>query len=379
LSRQNAASLDVNYFGDIMLKSLLFIVFLISFVDSPLNAEMRVGALSELSGPSAANGKACRLGYEAAERYYSQTPAGKSGLKLLYGDHRGEARLAISEFQKLEGTEEVAAVISNRGHIGMALDPISKRTKTPLLGIMGHAEFINENPFGFRFWPSPSLEGGALAEVAVDRGLKKAAMIVLHDDYILSLAEKFRLRYEVLGGDIVYFDYIDETLVDYQSIISRIRALAPDVIFVSGSVSQLGTIIRRIREQGLTQQLVSNFWIQYGDVIESAGLDSIEGSIYVSVDLNMPKFHLTLQEIDSDFVPSMVTYACFSAVAAVFDLLNSDRPPKNRAELYEALAGTEYIQLPDERVQLLGREVQYNLVPMKIIAGHSVVEAKDAK
>jgi len=361
-----------------MLKCLFWIFILLTFLDLPLNAELRVGALSELSGPGAANGKACRVGYEAAEQYYAGDSSKKGPLRLLYGDHRGESRAAISEFRKLIGTEDVAAVISNRGHIGMVLDPISKQTKTPLLGIMGHSDFVRENPFGFRFWPSPALEGGALAKVVVERGLKRAAMIVLHDDYILSLAEKFKSRFEELDGEVVYFDHIEESLVDYQSLISRIRALSPDVIFVSGSVSQLGVIVRKIREQGLTQQIVSNFWIQYGEVIESAGAAAIEGSIYVGVDLNKPNFASALRKIDPDFVPSMVTYACFSAVAAVFDLLKSADAPKTRSELYGALAGREYIQLPDERVKLIGREVQYNLVPTKIVDGQSVVAKEKA-
>jgi len=353
----------------IQLYSLVLLLFFSSTTLLADESKVTVGLLAELSGPSASNGKACHDGYKAAEYWFGQDRELQSRLRLIYGDHRAETRTALAEFNKLVKLENAVAVISNRGHIGMVLDPLSDRLGIPLLGIMGHADFVRHNSYGFRFWVPPELDAGTLAKLTINRGYKRAAVVVLHDDYILSLAKEFKRNFTDLSGEIVYYDSIDKDLRDFSAIVTKIKTASPDVIFLNGDVAQLGTLVRKVREQGLKQQIISNFWIAYKDVMESAGAENLEGVFWVGVDLEKKHFREALGRVSPEAKPTLVTYACFSALSSVYNVLESHPDIKGALAFAVALKKLKTVRLPDEDVPFINRELHFNLVPHHISDG----------
>ena len=340
----------------------------------PVHAdELRIGLLTELTGSEAPNGKACRLGYETAARLFERDPALRQRVRLLYGDHRAEPATALSEYKRLYEVEGISVLLANRGPIGMALEPVTRRDHLPFLGISGHVGFIKNNPYGFRLWVPAEQDGRRLAELVQARGLKRAAIVALYDDYILALVAEFRAHFEKLGGQVSYFDTVEKTVADFSPIVARIKSSNPDVIFANGSVAQIGLLIRKIRESGLQQQIISNFWAGYPDVISSAGVDAIEGTVYVGIDTRRPKFQEQAAEIDPQGQITSVTYACYAALGLVYDMLRRHPEVRDKEGLYQALLQTSEIDLPDEKVPLIHREAIFALVPYVIHDGRPVI------
>ena len=261
--------------------------------------QLSIGLLTELSGTEAPNGRACRLGYDVAARIFDGSAQMQKRVRLVYGDHRADPATALSEFKRLVEFEGISVILANRGPIGMALDPATKKEQIPFIGIVGHVNFIENNPYGFRVWVPMEQDGLALAETVVRMGYRRAAIVALHDDYILAMVAAFRRNFARLGGAVTYFDTIDRTMNDFSSVVSKLKTTNPDVIFANGEISQLGLLVRKIREQKLPQQIVSNFWLSYADVVQSAGIENIEGATFVGLDLRRPVFLKEAASLDS--------------------------------------------------------------------------------
>lgn len=143
-------------------------------------------------------GSDCRKGYEAAIASNSSS----IHPEVLFGDNEGIAKVGLSEFRRLVNARGAAIVITSRSPVGMAINPISKASKIPLIGIVGHPKFSAENPYSMRVFPSAQTEGHLLAEAALRQGLKKVVSVTLQDDYFVALTNSFETKFTEGGGEV---------------------------------------------------------------------------------------------------------------------------------------------------------------------------------
>jgi branched-chain amino acid transport system substrate-binding protein len=86
-------------------------------------------------------------------------------------------------------------------------------------------------------------------------------------DYTTSLSEFFIKHFQALGGKIIAEDKYTQGAQDFSAQLARLqRADKPDFIFISSYMPDLGTIIRTIREAGITAPIVG------GDSYDDQGL-----------------------------------------------------------------------------------------------------------
>ena len=317
---------------------------------------IKIGLLAELTGPSAINGVNCSQGYELARRSFApDNRVGDAQLVLLHGDSKGEALTGVSEFKKLVEIEHAIAMISNRSQIGMALNPISKEKKIPLLGVVGHSDFVNENRYAFRFWPSTKIQAPLLAQKMVDLNKKKLAILTTEDEWTISYTKNFVQEYRQRGAEIVFQDTVTGDPSEFPALIAKIKQSNPDALFMNLTVAQLGVIIKKIRELGMTQQIFSNYWGGSKDVLETAGKYT-EGLIFDAPKTTWKNFSKQLQEYFGQTNPSGVTYGCYAALSTLIQALSAHAEIQDSASLYKALLETPSVKLLDGELQIKDRE-----------------------
>lgn len=328
------------------------------------NPLLTVGLLAELSGPSMRNGESCRQGYEVARA--ADHSGASNRIRFVYGDHQGDARLGVAEYKRLTTMEQAIAIISIRSQVGMALNPLSGKEGVPLFGIVGHQDYVSGNPFAYRFFPQVRVEGGTLARKAIEMGKLRMAIVTLEDEWTVSLEKAFINQYQRLGGRIVMQERILPGDAELLAIITRLRAMGADALFINVGVSQAGLMIRKVRELGLTLQLFANFWAAYDDVLKTAGEENAAGLIYVSVNLDKPKFYKQFKALFSDSEPSAATYCCYTALSVLLQALSDEKCSAGRAELVSCLETMDSFHLLDESLPLRGREVIYDIVTTEV-------------
>ncbi len=355
----------------------LVLIFFFVISSNMLYAEDKpvidIGLLTELSGSNAVNGKSCQEGFDLARKIHDKAEDNLE-IKYHYADSKGLPATGVTELQKLLAVNDIDVVIATRSQVGMALNPISRQKKIPLLGIVGHARFTSENPYAFRFWPTTKHEGPAISQKALKLGLKKMAIITLEDEWTLSLTEQFTKAYTSTGGRVVFDERLTEADTDLSSLITRISQSGADAIFVNLALAHSGLLIRKLRERGLSQQIFSNFWGANQDTIETAGKDAIEGLLYTSINLQKPNFLKSFEAKYNHTNINAVTYSCYTALTTVLDTLDKTPTPITvRPDLYQALLKAKTISTLDGTISLSNREAEFDLIFNAIHGGKSVL------
>jgi branched-chain amino acid transport system substrate-binding protein len=322
-----------------------------------------IGVMAELSGPYAANGRHCREGYELARRLFAPDgAAGAHAVVFQYGDTRGEAREGIAEFQRLTGVQKAVAVVTTRSSVAMPLNPLSRQKQIPLLTTIGHADFIRQNPYGYRFWPSAERVGQRTAHEIIARDLRRAAVVSIEDEFTLSLAGSFKREFKRLGGATLLDEKINESEGDFSTLAAKVRSFRPDLVFLNLGLVSTGLFVKKLREQGVAAQIAGNSWMTEASVAESAGVEAIEGAFFVDFDFRRPVFLRKMGELFPDSAPVAVSYACYAALGTLLQTLSRHPEVCDSRTLHQALLQEQSVPLLDGELKIRGREAELELV-----------------
>ena len=121
--------------------------------------------------------------------------------------------------------------------------------------------------------------GAATAEFAYNQKKWKVGYVVTDTfiDYTKSLSRYFIQHFKKLGGTILFEDTYVQGAQDFSAQLARLKAAKKsEFIFISSYMPDLGTIIRTIREAGITVPIVG------GDSYDDPGLFKALGEKYGS-------------------------------------------------------------------------------------------------
>ena len=127
---------------------------------------------------------------------------------------------------------------------------------------------LGDKQFTLSMWNTTM--GAAGAEYAFkERGWKTAYVVT--DQFIAytkSLSKYFLAHFTAIGGKVLAEETYTQGDQDFSAQLSRLKAIKPqpDVIFISSYMPDLGTIIRSIREVGITSPIMG------GDSYDDPGL-----------------------------------------------------------------------------------------------------------
>jgi branched-chain amino acid transport system substrate-binding protein len=151
---------------------------------------------------------------------------------------------------------------------------ISPCASSPLYG----SAALGDKQFTLSMWNTTM--GAVTAEYAFNELGFKTVYVITDDfiDYTKSLSKYFIVRFEELGGTVVFEDTYTQGQADVSAQLARIKALPekPDFIYISSYMPDLALMIRTLRESGVTQPVVG------GDAYDDPSLFEALGTQYGS-------------------------------------------------------------------------------------------------
>ena len=149
---------------------------------------------------------------------------------------------------------------------------ISPAASSPLYG----SKTLGDKQFTMSMWNTTM--GAATAEFAWKKGWKTGYVVTdTFIDYTKSLSRYFILHFKKQGGTILFEDTYVQGAQDFSAQLARLKASKKfDFIFISSYMPDLGTIIRSIREAGISVPIVG------GDSYDDPGLFKALGEKYGS-------------------------------------------------------------------------------------------------
>jgi branched-chain amino acid transport system substrate-binding protein len=207
----------------------------------------------------------------------------------------------------------------------------------------------------FRVVPADDIQGAVACEFCRgDLGAKKVFLLHDRELYGKGIADVFRKSAQASGMEVVGFEGIDPKASNYRSLVTKIRAAAPDVVFYGGTTqTNAAQVLKDLRSGSCKVPFVTPDGTFEKAYIEAAGKDAMSpesGPVYITFG-GLPSEQLT--GLGAEFVKKYQAkhgeipeaYAVYGYEAGRVLLDAIDRAEtKDRAAIIAAVAATKDFQ-----------------------------------
>jgi branched-chain amino acid transport system substrate-binding protein len=241
---------------------------------APEGEPIRIGVLTELSGPFAPWGVNVRNGMQmAVDDINGEGGVNGQPLELVERDTTGtpeEGVTALREMIDREGIVAAGGVISS--DVGLATARIAEQEQVPLFMVKAGSSRIltQDSRFTFRTClPAAPMVMGPVADYLEQEGLTRAGAIIADYEWGQSVREAFDESLGGIGAETqVEVAPVPET--DFTGYLRSLQEFEPDVIVATGHPPGSGAIVSQSAELGI-DTLVTGPWGPLETVMEGVG------------------------------------------------------------------------------------------------------------
>jgi branched-chain amino acid transport system substrate-binding protein len=245
---------------------------------------VKIGFASPLTGPQANYGKDNENGAQMAiDELNAQNPTigGKPvKFQLQAEDDQAEPKQGPLIAQKLVDAKVAGVVGHFNSGVTIPASRVYNDAGIPELSVSTNVKYTHQGfKTAFRLMADDNKQGTMLGEYAV-QALKFKRLAVIDDAtaYGQGLADSFEAAVRASGGQVVKHEHTNDKAVDFNALLTTIKAAKPDAIFFGGYDAQAGPMARQMKLLGLNIPLMGGETMNSAKFIELAG-PAAEGSI----------------------------------------------------------------------------------------------------
>lgn len=247
---------------------------------------IKIGGNFELSGAVAAYGEAENEGVKLAVQEINDA-GGIDGKKIEYvsKDNKSDNNEASSVAANLTTNEGVVAIVgpATSGATKATLPNITK-AQVPAVTPSGTDDSITVQKdkvqdYIFRACFQDSFQGVVLAKYA-EENLGATKAVILGDnssDYAIGLTKAFKDTYK---GEIVAEENFTAGDKDFQAMLTKVKDLDFDVLYIPAYYTEAGLIIKQAREMGIDKPIIGADGFGDEKLVETAGAANVNNVYY---------------------------------------------------------------------------------------------------
>jgi branched-chain amino acid transport system substrate-binding protein len=246
-------------------------------------AQIKMGVAGPITGGSAAFGAQLKNGTEqAVEDINAAGGILKQKIALQIGDDRADPKEGVSIANKFVG-DGVKFVI---GHFNSGVTIPSSEVYQENGMLMISPSATNPTVTDRMLWDvfrtcgRDDQQGGIAGGIIAAR-FKGKKIAFVHDKttYGQGLAEETRKALNAKGMKEVMFEGVNKDDKDFTALVSKLKAVGPDLVYWGGLHDTGGLILRQMREQGLKVPLMGGDGITDDEFAAIAGPENAEGTL----------------------------------------------------------------------------------------------------
>ncbi len=203
-------------------------------------------------------------------------------IELKTYDNRGSLTEVTTVVTRLITRDKVTALLGEvASSRSIAGGQIAQRHGVPMVSPSSTNPDVTEiGDKIFRVCFIDPFQGNVAAQFARDQGWTRAAVLFNRQQaYSTGLSNNFKSSFTQLGGQIVAEQAYGDGDADFGAQITAIQNARPDVIFVPGYYTDVGTIARQVRARGITAPLLGGDGWDSPQLASTAG-EAINGSFF---------------------------------------------------------------------------------------------------
>lgn len=228
---------------------------------------VRIGAPLALTGSLADEGKKQALAYRMwLDRVNAAGGIDVGGrmmkVELVTYDYQSDGKRAQQLAEKLitdDGVHVLTAPFGS-GHTKIVAG-VAERYGIPVIAAVASSESVYDQGFKGLFGtlaPNAGLVDSMIHLFLEEQpNVKKVAILGRDDVFPREMAEQLRLKAPAAGLEVVYAEYYSNGALDHSAALSKIKALAPDWIYVTGYTQDLILARKQMQDLGVTAPIVT--------------------------------------------------------------------------------------------------------------------------
>lgn len=272
-------------------------------------------------------------------------------LELIILDNKSTpigSNLAAKKAVQLQVTAVIGAAWSSHS---LRIAPVLQQAKIPMVtGSSTNPKVTRIGNYVFRTCFIDSFQAQAMAHFAFTELRAKTAVVleIINEEFSLTLAELFVSSFQKYGGKVVLKGSYENDAVDFAYLLTEVKRLQPDVVYVPGYARDCGLLIKQAVSMGIeTTFLGGDGWA--GSLLYTSGDNALEGNYYSAhwhPDVRFP-LSVHLQKLyDRKYggvIPHMNAPLNFDAAMLLADAIRR-AGTLDRAKIRDTLAETKGFQ-----------------------------------
>lgn len=245
---------------------------------------VKIGFASPLTGPQASYGKDNQNGAQLAIddlNAHDLKIGGKTvKFQLQAEDDQADPKQGPLIAQRLADAKVAGVVGHFNSGVTIPASRVYNEAGIPELSVSTNVKYTHQGfKTAFRLMADDDKQGTALGEYAV-KALKLMRLAVIDDAtaYGQGLADSFDVAVRASGGQVVKREHTNDKAVDFNALLTSIKAAKPDAIFFGGYDAQAGPMARQMKLLGINVPLMGGETMNSAKFIELAG-PAAEGNI----------------------------------------------------------------------------------------------------
>ena len=316
---------------------------------------IKIGLLNEMTGGNATFGTSSANGAKMAFKEIN-AKGGVLGKQIVavIADNKSEPSESANAMTKLatqDGVVAVTGVFASSNAI--AASSVAEATKTPFLavGATNPKVTVDEKSqkvkdYTFRVCFIDPFQGTVGANFVLNTlKLKKVVMLVDNSsDYSKGLVAFFKEAFTKGGGSILAEEAYLQKDQDFKAVLTKVKALNAEVIYVPGYYEEVGKIVKQARELGITAPIIGGDGWDSPKLVElgsAAALNNTYFTNHYSVDDNSPTSKAFVDAYKKEYgqAPDALAVLGYDAAKLLIDAIQRANS-LDKAKIQAALAVT---------------------------------------
>lgn len=317
-------------------------------------SDVKIGMNFELSGAVADYGNMELDGANLAVKF-ANAAGGVLGANLVAvkADTKSDPAEAVSTATKLATVDKVSVIVgpATSGAAAASFE-VANQHNVPEISPSATADGVTmkdgvvmANAFTICF--QDSYQGTAMAMFASNNlGAKKAVIYGDNSsDYAKGLADNFESNFISLGGKIVAKEAYQANDTDFNAVLTKIKGMDFDVLYIPGYYNEVGLIIKQARAMGITQPITGGDGFDSPTLFDLAGASALNDVYFTTAYTTVTDNPVVLKFVE-DFKteygkePSMFNALGYDAAGLAIDAIKRAKS-SDPAKVLEALLNTK--------------------------------------
>ncbi len=335
---------------------LVGIAGLLAGCGSSTSKDIKIGMVYELTGNTASYGTSAANGAKLAFKEINASGGvlGKQ-IQIVTADNKGEPSESANAMTKVITQDKVIAVTGfTVSSCGIAASAVAEDNKMPFVaaatvnpGVTVDQRTGKVKEYTFRACFIDSFQGTVGANFALN-GLKVKKAAIMTDsasDYSKGLTKIFKDAFTAGGGQILIEEAYLQKDQDYKSVLTKIKAQNPELLYIPGYYEDVGKIIKQARELGITVPILGADAWDSPTLVDLGGPQALNNTYFTnfySVEDKNPTSNAFVEAYKKEYgqIPDSMAAMGYDAAKLLVDAIkraNSTDANKIR----EALAATQ--------------------------------------